>query len=336
MRSRHPSITVALLALAFVGIPRAAHAAELNVYWERGTYWPGTAFEDFTKQTGIAVKFPVTGEQREAIDALKAEGDTGKGDLIITNTLAHLLEASRAGLLAPVESRALSANVPSHLRDPQHRWFGIAMRPRTIVYSTERVKPSELSTYEALRDPKWKGRLCLRTSQSPYNTFLVGSWIKRHGEAKTEQLLKGWMANAPLVTDKDSKIVKAIAAGTCDVAVVTTYYVGREVAANPSFPVAPFWADQKGAGVVVSVAGAAVAARTKNRAAAIKLLEYLTSAEAQNKVADVNYEYPVNPKVTPHPILAKWGRFKADQVGVAAAAELTGAAAKLAERAGYK
>ncbi len=325
-------------ALSLLAPARAvtAAAAEVNVYWERGSYWPGTAFDDFTKATGVTVNFPVKGEKNEALEAMKADGDKAGADLVITNNLAHLAELSRAGLLAQVESRALNANVPAHLRDPQHRWFGITVRARTIMYSTERVKPSELSTYEALGDPKWKGRLCLRTAASHYNELLIASWIKRYGEQKAEQILRSWLANNPLVLDKDTTVLKAIQMGKCDVGVTHTYYLARLIDSDPSLPVAPFWADQKGAGVHVGVAGAGVAAHAKNRANAVKLLEYLTSAEVQNKVVDANFEYPVNPRVKPIAILEKWGPFKVDEVGVAAAAELQGEAAKLAERAGYK
>jgi iron(III) transport system substrate-binding protein len=282
------------------------------------------------------VNFPVKGEKGEALDALAAEGEATNGDLIVTNNLSKLAEASRAGLLAKVESRTLSGNVPAHLRDPDGRWFGIALRARAVMYSTERVKSSELSTYEALGNPKWKERLCLRTSASPYNTLLVGGWIKRHGEKKTEQILGGWMTTNPRVTDKDAKLLKAIASGKCDVAVAHTYYLGRELANDPTFPVAVFWPDQKGAGVHVGVAGAGVAAHAKNRADAIRLLEYLTSPAAQNQVVDANYEYPVNPKVKAHAILDKWGPFKVDHTNVSAAAALKDEALKLAERVGYR
>ncbi len=325
----------AFFVLAAVWAGPAA-AAEINVYWERGTYWPGPAFDDFTRQTGVAVNFPVRAEKNEGFERLKAEGSRTEADLFITNNIANLVEAARAGLLAQVESRALNANVPAHLRDPEHRWFGVAVRTRVIVYSPERVKPSELSTYEALGDPKWKGRLCLRTSASPYNQLLLGAWIRRYGEKQVEQVVKGWLANSPLILEKDLYVLKAIAAGKCDVGIAHSYYLARLLVNDPNFPVAPFWPDQQGAGVHVGVAGAGVTAHGRNRADAIKLLEFLTSAENQNAVVDANFEFPVNPNVKPHPVLAKWGPFKLDEVGVAGAADLQAAGGKLAERVGFK
>jgi iron(III) transport system substrate-binding protein len=195
---------------------------------------------------------------------------------------------------------------------------------------------SELSTYEALGDPRWKGRLCLRTSASPYNQLLLGAWIRRYGEKKVEQVVKGWLANSPLILEKDLYVLKAIAAGKCDVGIAHSYYLARLLVNDPNFPVAPFWPDQQGAGVHVGVAGAGVTAHGRNRADAIKLLEFLTSAENQNAVVDANFEFPVNPNVTPHPVLAKWGPFKLDEVGVAGAADLQAAGGKLAERVGFK
>jgi iron(III) transport system substrate-binding protein len=334
MRRSWGPFVVAVLAVgaAWAG---PAPAAEVNVYWDRGSYWAGQAFESFTRQTGIAVNFPVKGEKGEAFAQLRAEGPATGADVVITNNLLQLVEASRDGLLATIESKALAANVPVARRDQQLRWFGIAARPRAIVYSTERVKPSELSTYEALGEPKWKGRLCLRTSQSHYNTLLIANWIKRYGETKTEERLKRLMANEPLVLDKDGNVLKAIAAGKCDVAIATTYYLGRALANEPDFPVGVFWPDQAGAGAHVSVAGAGVAAHAKHRAEAIRLLEYLTSAEAQSAVVDANFEFPANPRVRPHPLLDRWGAFKADELGVRAA-DLQPAAAKLAEKVGYR
>ncbi len=316
-------------------VPAAADSQEVNVYSSRSHYGSELAFENFTRQTGIKVNF-FMGNNNEVFERLKAEGDKTKADVLVTVDAGNLWNAARAGLLAPVESRVLNASVPAHLRDPENRWFGLAVRARTIMYSTERVKPSELSTYEALGDPKWKNRLCLRTSTHIYNQSMIAAWIKRYGEPKVEQILKGWVANNPTYIDGDTKILEAIAAGQCDVGITNTYYLGRLKAKDPNFPVAPFWADQQGAGVHVNISGAGVTAHAKNRQNAIRLIEFLTSEQAQNYFADGNFEYPVNPKVKPHQILQQWGAFRADDIGVAAAGEFQAAAVRLADRVGYK
>ncbi len=322
-----------ILVATWVG---AAAAAEVTVYSERRHYWSGPAFEAFTRQTGITVEI-VKGDPPQMLERLKAEGDRTQADVFMTNDAGNLWEAARAGLLAPIESSILAASVPAHLRDPEHRWFTLAVRPRTILYSTQRVKPSELSTYEALGDPKWKNRLCFRSSSaSPYNTSMLAAWIKRYGEPRVERIVKSWVANNPVYVDNDTDVLKAISAGQCDVGITLTYYLGRLIVTDPSFPVAPFWPDQEGAGVSVNVAGAGVTARAKNRANAIRLLEFLSSAEAQNSFVDANLEYPVNPTVKPHPILQQWGPFKADDTAVTAAGEFRAAAIELASRAGYK
>jgi iron(III) transport system substrate-binding protein len=326
-------VASALLGLAVVG---PAQAAEVVIYSARSPqYGPETAFEAFTKKTGIQVK-TFGGNSSELFERLRAEGDKTPADLLITVDAGNLWNAARAGLLSKVDSPELLANVPASLRDPEARWVGLTMRARTIVYSTKRVKPDELSTYEALGDPKWKGRLCLRTSTYIYNQSFLATMIKRLGEPKTEQLVRGWVANEPILINGDTKILEAIAAGQCDVGLANTYYLGRLVAKDPGFPVAPFWANQQTFGTHVNISGAGITAHAKNRASAVKLLEFLSSPEAQQMFADANFEYPVNAHVSPSPVLARWGKFKADDINVAAAGEFQAAATRLADRAGYK
>jgi iron(III) transport system substrate-binding protein len=204
------------------------------------------------------------------------------------------------------------------------------------MYSTERVQPSELSTYEALGDPKWHGRLCLRTSRKVYTQSLVATMIKAIGEKRTEAIVRGWMTNEPRIFNSDAEMLKAIAAGQCDVTIANTYYLARLKAENPDFPVAVFWPNQQGRGVHVNISGAGVTKHAKHRAQSIELLEFLSSTKAQNLYADGNYEYPANPEVKPHPLIAGWGPFKADTVDVAAAGDLQAAAVKLMDRVGYR
>jgi len=248
----------------------------------------------------------------------------------------NLWNAARAGLLAAVDSPTIEANIPAHLRDPERRWVGLTVRARTIMYNTQKVKPSELSTYEALGDPRWKNRICLRPSGYIYNQSLIATMIKRHGEAKAEAIVRSWAANHPTLIQGDTNVLKAIAAGQCDVGLANHYYLARLLAKDPTFPVALFWADQQTTGTHVNVSGAGVTAHAKNRANAVTFLEFLSSAEAQQLFADMSMEFAANPQASVHPVVTRFGTFRADDINVAAAGELQAAATRLADRAGYK
>jgi iron(III) transport system substrate-binding protein len=326
---------VVILLLSVPGTaPTNAQAPEVVVYTARH-YGQEAAFEAFTRKTGVAVRL-LAGKTGELFERLKAEGERTPADVLITVDAGNLWNASRAGLLARVDSPELLANIPAHLRDPEQRWFGLTVRARTIMYNVERVKPSELSTYEALGDPKWKGRLCLRTSSYIYSQSMIATLIKRHGEPRAEEIVRGWVANRPILINGDTKILEAIAAGQCDVGLANHYYLGRLVARNAAFPVAPFWANQATTGTHVNVSGAGVTAHARHRASAVKLIEFLSSPEAQQLFADLSFEYPANPQASINPIVARWGTFKQDDINIAAAGELQAAAVKLADRAGYK
>jgi iron(III) transport system substrate-binding protein len=309
-------------------------AAELVVYSARH-YGNEPAFDAFTKKTGVTLR-TFNASSAELFERLKAEGDRTSADVLISVDAGNLWNAARAGLLLAVDSPALRANVPGHLRDPEHRWYGLTVRARTLMYSTRKVKPAELSTYEALGDPRWKGRLCLRPSNYIYSQSFLAAMIKRHGEARTGEIVRGWVANNPVLVNSDTKILEGVAAGQCDVAITNHYYLARLIAKDPTFPVAPFWANQQTTGVHVNISGAGVTAHSKNRERAIRLLEFLSSPEAQNLFADANFEYPANGEVTAHPLIAKWGTFKADTINIAAAGEFQAAATRLADRVGYK
>ena len=324
-----------VLALATLGVAPVGEAAEVVVYSARSHYGQEPAMEAFTKKTGIQIK-SFGGDAGQLFERLKAEGDKTPADVLISVDAGNLWNAARGGLLSRTDSPEIQANIPAHLRDPESRWVGLTVRARTIMYNTTKVKVEELSTYEALGDPKWKGRLCLRTSGHIYNQSLLATMIKRQGEAKTEAVVRGWVANNPALINSDTKILEAIAAGQCDVGITNTYYLGRIVAKDPAFPVAPFWANQATTGTHVNISGAGVTAHAKNRAEAVKLIEFLTSPEAQQMFADANFEYPANPQAAVNPVIAKWGKFKQDETNVAAAGEFQAAATRLADRAGYK
>ena len=335
--TRGLAATLGAVAAALVLLPaRSPHAQvpEVVVYSARH-YGQEAAFDAFTRKTGIAVKV-LTGQTGELFERLKAEGERSPADVLVTVDAGNLWNAARGGLLTRIDSPELTSNIPAHLRDPEQRWFGLTVRARTIMYNTRKVSPAELSTYEALADPKWKGRVCLRTSSYIYNQSMLATLIKRHGEARTEEVVRGWVANQPTLINGDTKILESIAAGQCDVGLTNHYYLARIVAKDPAFPVAPFWANQATSGTHVNVSGAGVTAHAKNRANAIKFVEFLSGSEAQQMFADLAFEYPVNAHAAVNPIVARWGKFKQDDVNIAAAGEFQAAAVKLADRAGYK
>jgi iron(III) transport system substrate-binding protein len=330
------TLLILLAALAgLAGQPARAAAADEVVIYSARHYGQEPAFEAFTKKTGIQIKM-LNGDAGQIFERLKAEGDKTPADLLLTVDAGNLWNAARAGLLAPAASTELSKNIPAHLRDPEHRWFGLTMRARTIVYNPRKVNPTELSTYEALGDPKWKGRLCLRTSGYIYNQSLLATFIRRHGEPRTEEIVRGWVANQPTLINGDTKILEAIAAGQCDVGLVNSYYVARMLKKDPAATVALFWANQQTTGTHVNVSGAGITAYARNRAHALRLLEFLSGLDAQQMFADTSLEFPANPKAEVNAIVKAWGPFKQDELNVAAAGEFQAAATRLADRVGYK
>ena len=341
MRSGHHGLVVAgtLLALTLLALPAlsppGASAAEEVVVYSARHYGQEKAFDEFTRSTGIQIR-TLNGDAGQMYERLRAEGERTPADVLLTVDAGNRWNAARAGLLSPVNSTALTQSIPAHLRDPGNRWFGLTVRARTIMYHVGRVNPADLSTYEALGDPRWKGRLCLRSSSHIYNQSLLATMIKRHGEGPTEQVVRGWVANQPTLINGDTKILEAIAAGQCDVGLANTYYLARLLAKDPRFPVAPFWANQSTTGTHVNVSGAGVTAHAKHRATAIKLLEFLSGLRAQQLFADTSQEFPANPRAEVNPIVRAWGSFKQDDINVAAAGELQAAATRLADRAGYR
>ncbi|MDJ0739881.1 MAG: Fe(3+) ABC transporter substrate-binding protein [Gammaproteobacteria bacterium] len=317
-------------------VPVTASADEVVVYSARKEHLIKPLFDRFSNETGVEVRY-ITDKAGPLLQRLKAEGKRTPADVLMTVDAGNLWHAADSGVLAAVDSAVLAANVPANLRDPQGRWFGLSERARTIVYSTERVKPAELTSYEDLASPAWKGRLCLRTSKKVYNQSLVATMIARHGEQKTEEIVRGWVANlAAAPFSNDTKTMEAVAAGQCDVAIVNTYYFGRLQKKDPDIKLALFWPNQDGNGVHINVSGAGVTKHAKNPDAARKLLEWLSSEAAQGDFAGLNMEYPVNPKVARDPLVASWGDFKADALNVNEAGRLQADAIRLMDRAGYR
>ncbi len=330
-------ISAVVAAALFMGLGlEQAVAEEVVVYSARKEHLIKPLFDAYTKETGDKITY-VTDKAGPLMQRLKAEGKNTRADLLLTVDAGNLWHAANEGLLASTDSVILNINVPPHLRDPQKRWFGLSLRARTIVYSTDRVKPEDLSTYEALGDKEWQNRLLLRTSKKVYNQSLVAMLIAEHGEAKAEQIVKSWVGNlAAAPFSNDTKTMKGILAGQGDVAVVNTYYFGRLLKKDPNLKLALYWPNQQSGGVHVNVSGGGVTAHAKNAKGATKLLEWLSSPKAQNLFADANMEYPVNPIVKAHPTVAAWGDFKKNTMNIAKAGELQAAAIRLMDRAGYR
>jgi iron(III) transport system substrate-binding protein len=333
-----PTKRLSALALLFVALP--ALAEEVVVYSARNEQLIKPLFDVYTRDTGVQIKF-ITDKEGPLMARLKAEGRNTPADVLLTVDAGNLWQASEEGLLRPIRSKTLQANVPAHLRDPANEWFGLSVRARTMVYNTGKVKPADLSTYEDLASPKWKGRLCLRTSKKVYNQSLVAMMITEYGEGKTEDVVRGWVDNlATSPFPDDTKAMEAVAAGQCDVTLVNTYYFGRLMEKTPNLPLAIFWPNQnlknKASGVHVNISGAGVTRHAKNPAGAQKLIEWLSSDKAQNLFADVNLEYPVNPKVAPDKSVAAWGSFRQNLINVKEAGSLQVKAVKLMDRAGFK
>ena len=325
----------ALVAGAMLA-PMTVLADEVVVYSARKEHLIKPLFDRYTDETGISIRY-ITDKAGPLLQRLQAEGKRTPADMLITVDAGNLWHAAENDVLAEINSPVLDANVPANLRDPQGRWFGLSERARTIVYSTERVTPDQLSSYEDLADPKWKGRLCLRTSKKVYNQSLVATLIARHGEEKAEQIVRGWVANLAAVPfSNDTKAMEAVAAGQCDVTIVNTYYFGRLQQGQPDIKLALFWANQDSSGTHINVSGAGVTRHAKHAEAAQKLLEWLSSETAQAEFAGRNMEYPVNPRVTPDPTVSAWGSFKADELNVNEAGRLQAAAIRLMDRAGYR
>jgi iron(III) transport system substrate-binding protein len=304
----------------------------VRVYTSRH-YGIEPVFEAFTNETGIRIEF-TTGGDAELRERLQAEGPNTPADVFMTVDAANLYLAAEAGLLADFRSAILEETIPENLRDPNGRWYALSLRVRAIAYSPERVSASELSTYEALGDPKWKKRLCLRPATHPYTVSLVAGMIASDGAPETQRVIESWVANEPEYINSDVELLKNVAAGRCDVTLVNSYYLARLLNEDPSFAVKIFWPNQDGRGAHVNISGAGVTSHAKNKEGAQRLIEWLATS-GQRQFADANFEFPANPAVAPAPILASWGEFKKDPIWVGELGRLQPEAVKVLDRAGY-
>ena len=333
----------ALAATLLLSLAVNALASEVNVYSGRKEQLIKPLLDRFTEQTGIKTNL-VTAKADKLLTRLQNEGRNTPADLFITVDAGRLHRAKEAGVLAPVDSAKLKQAVPAHLRDPDGQWVGLSQRARVIFFAKDRVDPKELSTYEELANPKWKGKICIRGSSNIYNQSLVASLIAANGIEATEQWARGLVANMarpPKGGDRDQ--IKAAAAGQCDLAIANTYYYGKMLTSrkDPAQKKAAeamelFWPNQDGRGAHVNVSGAGITKYAKNRENALKLLEFLVSKEAQKWYAEVNFEYPVNPEAEVGDLVKSWGSFKADPVNLDLLGRNNAEAVRLMDRAGWK
>ena len=306
----------------------------LVVYSSRNEHLISPVFKLFTDQTGIEIEY-ATDKAGVLIERIKMEGANTPADVLITVDAGTLGLAASQGLFQPINSPIIKQRVPAYLRDDNDFWTGLSLRARTIVYSTERVKPEELSTYSALGGDQWQGKLCLRTSKKVYNQSLVAMLIAEQGEAQAQATVASWIDNLAIApTSNDTKVMQAILAGQCDVGIVNTYYFGRLQTKSADLALALFWPNESG--VHVNVAGAGILKHSKNAVQAKTLMEWLVSETAQELFAGVNQEYPVSTNVKVDPQVASWGQFRQSKQPLSQAYILQPNAVKLMDRAGYK
>lgn len=331
------------LPLVAIGATNAADEPVLNLYSARHYQTDEALYDNFTKATGIKINRIEAGDE-QLIERLKSEGAASPADVLLIVDAARLWQAEQMGLFQPVKSAVLEERIPAKYRDPAGDWYGFSYRARVIVYNKAMVERSDVATYEALADPKNKGKVCTRSGSHPYNLSLIGSEIANLGPAKAEAWAKGVVANmarAPKGGDTDQ--IKAVAAGECAIALSNTYYYARimrstqpadrEIVAKTAvvFP------DQAGNGTHVNISGAGVLKNAPHKENAIKFLEYLASNDAQRYFADGNNEWPVVPSVkVANPALEAFGKFKIDPMPIATYGKNTAAAQRLADTVDWR
>lgn len=334
--------TLTLYSFSLLLLCSSLFSEVLTVYSYRHYESDVALFNQFTEQTGIEVEV-VKSKAGALLERLKAEGDQTPADILISSDAGRLHQARAAGLLEPVQSELLESRVPANLRDTEGHWFGFTQRARVIVYDPDRVNADELSTYENLANPNWRGRIVVRSSSNVYNQSLLASIIEREGVTGATQwatAVRKNMARPPQGSDRDQ--MRAVAAGLADVAIVNTYYLGlleksddkkdRDVAAQLKI----FFPNQEGRGTHVNVSGAGVVAGSDNVEGAQKLLEFLITNEAQSIFPSATYEYPVVASVEWPALQKKWGEFKSDPIALTRLGELNAEAIRCFNKAGWE
>ena len=328
-------LAITIFTLVSVAMPAFA---VVNVYSYRQPELTQPLFSAFTKKTGIPVKSVFI--DKGLLERLKAEGQRSPADLVMTTDISRLAALGLAGVTQPVEMPELSQAIPPAFRDPEGHWFGLTMRARIVYASRDRVAEGEISTYEDLADPKWKGRICTRSGTHPYNLALVAAMISHKGEEATREWLEGVKANlARRPQGNDRAQVKAIWAGECDIALGNTYYMGLMLASDEQRP----WADAvridfpvfEGTGTHVNLSGMALTRAAPNRDEALALMSFLASPEAQAIYAETNHEYPLSNDAQVSQVVAGWGDLEPDGEPLSGIAELRPAALRLIEEVDF-
>jgi iron(III) transport system substrate-binding protein len=331
---------VAASLACVAALPAApASAQQVNLYTTREPGLIQPLIDAFTKTTGVKVNSIFVKDG--LAERVAAEGTRSPADILMTVDIGNLIDLTDKGLTQSVQSTTLERAVPANLRGRNGEWFALSLRAR-VVYAAADLNLSAV-TYEQLADPKWKGKLCIRSGQHPYNTAMVAAHIAHHGEAKTEEWLRGMKANlARKATGGDRDVARDIMGGICDIGVANSYYVGL-MRSGKGGPEQEKWAAAikvllptfEGGGTQVNVSGASIAKHSPNKAAAVRFLEYLVSDEAQKIYAEANYEYPVKPGAPIDPIIAKLGTLTVDPLSLADIARQRGVASKLVDKVGF-
>jgi iron(III) transport system substrate-binding protein len=309
----------------------------VNIYSARHYNTDEQLYDGFTEKTGIDVNL-IEGKDDELIERIKSEGANSPADILITVDAGRLWRAAEAGIFAPVESAILEEKISSNLQDPNNLWFGYSKRARVIVYNKDKVNPNQLSTYEDLADPKWKGKLIMRSSSNIYNQSLVAGMIEEKGEEATATWIKGLVANfARPPQGNDTSLIEDVAAGVADITLANTYYLAR-YKDNPEIfeKVGIFFPNQADRGTHINISGAGLLKNAPDRENAIAFLEYLASPEAQKFFALGNNEYPVVKGTPINPVVESFGKFKDNATNVSAYGKNNAAAVKIMDRSGWK
>ena len=328
---------ISICASLFILVSCAYEPAdELTIYTSRQPQLIEPIVEKFSIETGIKVNF-LSGNAQELMERIDVEGDNSPADIFMTVDAGVLWQAAERDIFNSTNSKILEENIPSYLRDPENKWFGLSKRARTIVYSNDQFNDNDFSTYEDLADPKWKGKLCLRTSKKVYNRSLMASMIDAYGFEKAKEVVTGWISNlATEVFSNDTNALKAVSSGQCGLTIVNTYYLAR-LLDDPQYDnLTLFWANQSDRGVHVNISGAGIVKTSKNKQAATLLLEYLSSEKAQDFYASANKEYPVLDGAMVHASIKDWGEFIEDNINVGILGSLQKEAVFLAQEVGYK
>lgn len=317
-------------------------SAEVNIYSSRKEALIKPLLDKFTEQTGIEVNL-VTGKDDALISRLQMEGSRTPADLIMTADAGRLFRAQSYGLLQSVNSDVINDRVPANLRDTEGQWLGLTQRARPIFYAKDRVDPRELSTYEALINEEFAGRICVRSSSNIYNQSMMASMIDAIGEEASEEFARGLSANfARPPAGGDTDQLRALAAGVCDIAIANTYYFGRLINSDKASDnevaeaLAIFWPNQDDRGTHVNISGVGFTKASKNVDQAVQLVEFLLTDESQTWYSEVNNEYPIVSTVEPSATLKSWGEFKADSINLVKLGENNQQAVQLMDRARWK